>query len=647
MIDLNFKKDYLSNLDSTYIPHQYISASTSVQTANQISEATRLLNAGIRGVDISVIDPNKLEMIPKEHFKEISRLTKLSGANPTMHAPIVDLAGFSQQGWSEEARKDVEKQAGFFIDRAHDLNEEGNTPINFHFSTVMPGEEWKKLSKDEYEKLNGEERKQLEESKALKAIVPGKEYEFLESMGVVERETGKITQLKTETKEHPGGIQVWTPERRLRSMNHTQWDEDKLKVFDDQRKKVEIQDRIARIEHEITPFIDAHKKGILKENEINYLSKINKERERMIAHIDELDTHIESNLSEIYNKLKYIPEEYKKIMDINKIKDEIQEDYKSKENMIKPIREKINGFEKKMIQNKLLDENEIEKYNELKNEIRILTAEQTRDLQLKLNQIPAPEIWTSSNKIAVEKTAETISNAAFESYKKYGEHSPMITYENYQPGLVLGRPEEMKKTIEETRKRFAEKLIKEKNIDEDKAKLIAEKLIAVTWDVGHANFLRRHGYSEEDVKKLTKELAPYIKQVHIGDNFGFSDAHLPPGMGNSPIKEQMEIIRKKMKERGIDFDPGGVIVEAGAYVGEFKENPHLYSLEYFNTPLYSYYMFPWKQIWESEGRYFVGHGAYFPEQHVNLYGSGFSGLPAELGGQTSNDRSRFAGTPNA
>ncbi|MBI2121049.1 MAG: hypothetical protein HYT94_05510 [Parcubacteria group bacterium] len=33
----------------------------------------------------------------------------------------------------------------------------------------------------------------------------------------------------------------------------------------------------------------------------------------------------------------------------------------------------------------------------------------------------------------------------------------------------------MKKTIEETRKRFAEKLIKEKNIDEDKAKLIAEK----------------------------------------------------------------------------------------------------------------------------------------------------------------------------
>ncbi len=252
-----------------------------------------------------------------------------------------------------------------------------------------------------------------------------------------------------------------------------------------------------------------------------------------------------------------------------------------------------------------------------------------------------------TNQLAIDKTAETISNAAFEAYKKFGEHSPMITYENYQPGLVLGRPEDMIETIKETRERFAEKLTKEKNLDKDKAEKIAKELISVTWDVGHANFLRRHGYSEEDVKKVTEKLAPYIRQVHIGDNFGFTDAHLPPGMGNSPIKEQMEIIKKKMEEKGITFAPGGVIVEAGAYVGEFKENPHIYSLEYFNTPLYTYYMFPWKQIWETEGGYNMGHGAYFPEQHFALYGSGFSGLPSELGGQVSGDKSRFAGTPNA
>mgnify|MGYP001570735853 CR=1 FL=1 len=268
MMDFNFKKDYLSNLDSTYIPHKYIGASTSVNTANQIAEATARLNAGIKGVDISVIDPAKLEMIPKQHFKEINRLMKLTGANPSMHAPIVDLAGFTQQGnWSEENRKDVEKQVNFFVERAHDLNEEGNTPINFHFSTVVPGDNWRKLNKDEFKKLKEEftpeQFDKLEkEGQVIKKISPD-EYEFLEFQGIVNRETGQFTQVKTEKKEYPEGIKVWTPHERLRNQNETFWDEEKLKVFEYQRQKAQVEDRVLKIFDEIKSYKYAEEKRVL------------------------------------------------------------------------------------------------------------------------------------------------------------------------------------------------------------------------------------------------------------------------------------------------------------------------------------------------------------------------------------------------
>src|SRR3990167_9402382 len=102
---LPFKREYLSNMDSTYVPQYALGAPTSPQTANQIAEATSRLNAGVLGVDISMVNPEILEQIPKQHFKEIDRLIKLTGARATMHDPIVDLAGFKQQGREKQEKK--------------------------------------------------------------------------------------------------------------------------------------------------------------------------------------------------------------------------------------------------------------------------------------------------------------------------------------------------------------------------------------------------------------------------------------------------------------------------------------------------------------------------------------------------------------
>ena len=53
-----------------------------------------------------------------------------------------------------------------------------------------------------------------------------------------------------------------------------------------------------------------------------------------------------------------------------------------------------------------------------------------------------------------------------------------------------------------------------------KAKNVAKQMIGATWDVGHINMMRKKGYSEKDVIKETKEIAPFVKHVHLSDNFG-------------------------------------------------------------------------------------------------------------------------------
>ena len=625
---LPFKREYLSNMDSTYVPQYALGAPTSPQTANQIAEATSRLNAGVLGVDISMVNPEILEQIPKQHFKEIDRLIKLTGARATMHVPIVDLAGFTQQGWQEEARKENENQVKFFVERAHDLDEDGNTPINFHINTMMPGEQWRKLDNDEYKKMDKNVIDELKRRNAFKEILPG-QYEIQENIGIVNRETGQINLIRREVKEYPAGPEVWAPERRLKSMNQTTWDEERLRVFEYQRQKAEVGDRFIGIMRELAPYEEANKENVLTSDEKKLKENLEKEKLRLQAHMIELDQHIYSNLNEIFNQLKYVPDNKKEEAD--KLIKEIRED----PNLIK-----IKRLQDTTFKNRDLTASQIEKYND---EYQKALVDGMRNLQIKLSEAPTPEVWTPSNKLAKEKTAETVSNAALDAYKKYKEHTPIIVLENYQPGLTLGRASEMAKTVEETRKLFAEKLMKEKNVSADKAKETAEKLIGVTWDVGHINFMRKEGYSEEDIKRETEKIAPYVKQVHITDNFGFNDAHLPPGMGNAPIKDQLRILEKA----GFKFDKGNVIVEAGAFVAQFKENPHLYALEYFESPLYTYKTMPyWKDVWETEGKYGLGYGPTLPEQHFAMYGGGFSNLPLELGGQVPGDRSRFAGTPN-
>src|SRR3989344_5022299 len=190
------------------------------------------------------------------------------------------------------------------------------------------------------------------------------------------------------------------------------------------------------------------------------------------------------------------------------------------------------------------------------------------------------------------------------------------------------------------------------------AQRISAKLIGATWDTGHINTLRKSGYSHEDVLKEAETIAKsgVVKHVHINDTFGFTDSHLPPGMGNAGVNEQLALLEKWDKN-----ELRRAVVEAGAFVAQFKQSPHLFGLESLNTPIYQQLFdvkgalmpfnpgvdLTWRGSTDIYDNYGSGFGNILPELHFrDFYGGGFANLPNELGGQIGGDKSRFAGTPN-
>ena len=257
-----------------------------------------------------------------------------------------------------------------------------------------------------------------------------------------------------------------------------------------------------------------------------------------------------------------------------------------------------------------------------------------------LGGIKNPQMFKPLNEFLIEKDSETLANVALNAYKKFEDKAPIVSIENPPAGAALSRGGEIKKLIEESRKKFIEKAKKE-GVSDGEARDMANKLIGATWDVGHINMLRKYGYDKVDLLKETERIAPFVKHVHLSDNFGMEHTELPMGMGNVPLKEIME----KLGKEGFEAKK---IIEAGSWWQHFKTPPTVPSLEAMGSPLYGMIAQPyWNQIAATYGNYLAFPLAYMPEQHFSLYGSGFSSLPQELGGQIPGKQSRVTGTPMA
>jgi hypothetical protein len=248
-----------------------------------------------------------------------------------------------------------------------------------------------------------------------------------------------------------------------------------------------------------------------------------------------------------------------------------------------------------------------------------------------------PRLFENLNDFSKDKTVETISNVAFSSFKKFGDTSPIISIENPPAGTAFGRGEDLRDIVQKAREKFVEKAVNE-GINEKKARESAEKLIGVTWDVGHINMIKKYGYENKDVIEETKKVAPFVKHIHLSDNFGFEHTELPMGMGNVPMKEILQNLGKE----GFDAKK---IIEAGNWWQHFKTPPFRETLEAFGSPIYSMEMAPyWNQNQGFQQDYYSGYGMMLPQTNYETFGAGFSRLPSELGGQRQGaEGSRMSG----
>jgi len=576
------------------VPTGDMGATTSIQTANQLKEVSKLLNQGMKTTEVSIINPEVFEMMPKNHLKEINRLNKLTGAESTLHAPVLDPSGFTEQGWSEENREVVEKQFKEVLERAHELNPDGNIPVTIHASQI-PGSE-----------MIPETHRLVTEKEKGKGPVLGR-------MIAVDQETGKFIPLEREKRFYPTKPEgeIYTPAEELKMANSTHW-------WNQLSQLVFYKERGDEIFRDFAPLV-------LSENDQNMQNWTPAQKAALTnvknAMIFYENTH--QSLNSIYNQAyKYSDERGKQAL--------------------KQAAEALAGDLKKTQEESGNYPQYVMKYADalqgVLGAMQNITSGEWVDEKGNKIKLNSPQLYVPVEEFATKKAGETLSNVALNAYKKFGDKAPIVSIENPPYGGALASGKDLKKLVEATRQEFVNKLVAEGK-SKTEAEKAAEKLIGVTWDTSHISMMRKQGFGGEQIVKETKEIAPFVKHLHYNDNFGSTHTDLPPGMGNLPFKDIMnELDKAKYK--------GKKIFEGGNFFQHFQTSPFSYQLETASSPVYMAGGGPfWNQL-GALGNYYMGPGPINPPIHHRTYGAGFENLPLELGGEMPGGASRFSGTPN-
>lgn len=566
---------------------------TDPRTANQLGAVNSALNPGTKNIELGGIQGAVFESIPEPHLEEIRRLMEMAKASPSVHAPIVEASGVSaQQGvFTEEARLGAEQTLKSAVLRSQKIDPKGNISVTVHTTGELP--EMESYIKDK------DGKKQLTQ------------------VWVVNEIDGKVAAIRPKERYFPeegekfeGKPQEFKPEKELAKINDEQWT-DQLSGIN------RLADYGEQSINHIKRIFEGGDEEVLKTFLKQDIDKIEDENDRERWKIIQR----ELNHGHIYLRGAY--KDMKSLFDMA---------YK---NASKEDKEKLESYGKEAaaVVKKGI-ENDPDSLGELRQVVE-------RGLKV-LGKIETPEIFKPLNDFAINKSSQTFANVAQAAYKKYQDKAPIINVENPPAGGGLSTADDMIKLIKSSREKLVENLRKD-GIGSGQAKQIAEKMLGATWDVGHINMLRKKGWSEKDIVKETEKIAPYVKHVHLSDNFGLDHTELPMGMGNVPIKEML----KKLGQKGFE---GKKIIEAGNWWQYFAEhgggNPLKPTIEAFDSPIYGMEAGPsWSQS-GMYGAYYSGLGPTNPPKHHELYGSGFQLLPTELGGEMPGERGRFSGTPN-
>lgn len=562
----SFSPSYGDVFTGYHIPSGNLGAPTKPDTANQIQQVNMLLNQGIIPIEVGTIDPQIFDQIPKQHFKEMNRMAKLAGAKISVHAPLVEPSGMGEQGWNESNRELAERQLNNVVEKSFELDPNGGMPITIH-SAGIPGTEYKFIK-----------NKQGERERVKDKIV------------IVEKETGKPNQIEGETLYYPGRNleegEFMSAEERVDNINHTQWDSSVSQlIFNKERADEILQQNVTQVNEE-----NYYK---IKTGQKNFRD-LTPPEQQSLYHLQNADIYLQDtqkNVEALFHKAykNGTPEQ-------REILKEVSKKYAEELN-------KSGG--------RLTGESQ---------------AMQNLLLTLKSREL-TPQLYQPIEEFAIDKSAQTFGNVAFNAFQKFKDKAPTISIENLYPGMAFSSADDLKKLIDKSREEFVN-LAEKKGMSKTAAEKQAEKMIGVTWDVGHLNIAKKKGFTDEDLRKETEAIAKYVKHVHLTDNFGYSDSHLPPGMGNVPFKQHLEELEQAGK--------GNVrkIGEFGGWVQHFGTSPYPTALEAMGSPIYAMEMAPyWNQAIGFQQGYSGGYGLMLPSVNYQTFGAGFSQLPSELGGQ--------------
>jgi hypothetical protein len=583
------------------------------RTANQLGELRTKINPGQKVIEIGTVGADAWESIPNQHIDEMRRVTKLAGVKPSLHAPIIEASGFTKEGWNETTRESAERQLQSTVMRGQKLDPDGNISVTVHSTAALPEMEPVSISKDK----------------------DGKRIVKPTTMWVVNPDTGKYGQIQPEKRHFPdtGKFEpkkekLFDTEKELEKFNRDAW----TKQLSDINRFSEYGENALRNvfqRNQNGKYLDPKAMEEIKEV-MRDAEAINKPKSDGTPRFtEEQKMSMENKIKQINHGRFYLLDSYQQVKSLF---DHAWTGVKKGGEDERRLREFAN-FAAEKVKGDI--EHDPQKIEDLKDVVE-------RGLKLFGQLKKTPETFQPLKKFVIDKSSETFANVATNAYKKFQEKTPIINIENPPAGGGLSKAEDIVELVKKSRKKLTQNLVKE-GLNQNEAKKQSEKLIGATWDVGHINMLRKEGYSEKDIIKQAEIVAPYVKHVHLSDNFGFEHTELPMGMGNVPMKE----IMKKLGEKGF---AGKKIIEAGNWWQHFAEqgggNPFKPTIEAFDSPIYAMEGGPsWGQP-AGITSYYSGHGPVNTPIHHSVYGAGFTTLPSDLGGEIpGGNQSRFSGTP--
>ncbi|MDA3836815.1 MAG: TIM barrel protein [Nanoarchaeota archaeon] len=584
--------------------------------ANQVGELSKALNQGVIPVEVGALDMKTFETVPKYHWDEMRRKAELSDSRLSMHAPVIDPTGFGEQGtWNEQNQEIAERQLSMVAKQASSLSDTESVPVTIHAANGYAG--------SLIEMKDGE-----------------KGYQQLTA---VDRSTGQLAPLKGDIQYLPGldkegnvrNLKM-SPEEALMASNTTQW----RKEIDDVIHKKDSADKIINKSYDAAGHIYAHVTE--RPDDFNRLPEIQKEVVMQLqsanAHMIDTGLAVKSAFDKAYQYATNDSEANDYFQNGEWVKKTLTKDQKKEE-----LKQVAAAYERNLYGG--YTENELSSLSRERQQVAMANAHNLK-VQSKATQQMAeklrsfnPQMIQRVEDFAKEKASETLANVAYNAYdyaQQQRKIAPTIAIENLGQGFGFSQADDLRELVDRTRENFQKKLVKD-GLSKKEADKKAGDLIGVTFDVGHLNLSKKYGFKDEDLVKEAAKLKDYVKHIHLTDNFGHNDVHLPVGMGNVPVEKLLKTIGdKEGRIRKIN--------EVGGYVNAFGAPGFKEVLEAAGSPIYGSGSGPyWSQNTGFQQSYSGGMGESLPMINYETFGAGFSNLPQALGGVRGQGAGRMGG----